>query len=65
VLRFADDNGEAFLASVHPGARVEDVVNNTGWPLRVSAELAETAAPTNEELAPMRELDPNGFWTGN
>src|SRR5207248_815111 len=33
VLRF-DDSGEAYLASVHPGISVEDVVENTGWKLR-------------------------------
>jgi glutaconate CoA-transferase subunit B len=65
VLRFADDNGEAFLASVHPGTKVEDVLSNTGWPLRVSAKFSETAPPTSEELAAMRELDPEGFWTGD
>src|SRR6266576_3673617 len=33
VLRF-DDSGEVYLASVHPGVSVEDVVKNTGWELR-------------------------------
>ncbi len=65
VLRFDADNGEALLASVHPGVRVEDLVSNTGWPLRVSNDLTETAPPTGEELAAMRELDPEGFWTGD
>jgi glutaconate CoA-transferase subunit B len=64
VLRFDADNGEAFLASVHPGTQLEDVLSNTGWPLRVSANLAETAPPTAEELGTMRGLDPEGFWTG-
>jgi glutaconate CoA-transferase, subunit B len=62
VLRFTSD-GEAFLASVHPGVRVEDVLSNTGWTLRVADDLAETAAPSEAELAVMRELDPNHFWT--
>jgi glutaconate CoA-transferase subunit B len=64
VLRFATDNGEAFLASVHPGAKLEDVLSNTGWPLRYYGNPPETAPPTEEELATMRELDPKGFWTG-
>lgn len=62
VLRFGRD-GEAFLVSVHPGVSVEEVLANTGWPLRVSDELMETVPPSDEELGVMRELDPNRFWT--
>jgi glutaconate CoA-transferase subunit B len=62
VLRFGED-GEAYLASVHPGVAVEDVLANTGWTLRVAERLVETPAPTTEELALIREIDPQGFWT--
>ncbi len=62
VLRFGSD-GEAYLASVHPGVRVEDVLANTGWTLRVADALMETPAPSDAELAVMRELDPKKFWT--
>jgi len=62
VLRFGED-GEAYLASVHPGVAVEDVLANTGWTLRVAEQLVETPAPTAEELAVIREIDPQGFWT--
>jgi glutaconate CoA-transferase subunit B len=62
VLRFGHD-GEAFLASVHPGVSVEEVLANTGWTLRVADELIETQPPTGAELDVMRELDPHHFWT--
>jgi glutaconate CoA-transferase subunit B len=62
VLRFGSDR-EAFLASVHPGVQVEEVLANTGWALRVADALVETPAPQEAELAAMRELDPHGFWT--
>lgn len=62
VLRFGSD-GEAFLASVHPGVSVEEVLANTGWTLRLADELVETPAPTAGELSAMRELDPHHFWT--
>ncbi|MGH9790993.1 MAG: CoA-transferase subunit beta [Candidatus Acidiferrales bacterium] len=62
VLRFGND-GEAYLTSVHPGVRVEDVLANTGWTLRVADALMETPAPSDAELAVMRELDPKRFWT--
>jgi glutaconate CoA-transferase subunit B len=63
VLRFDPERAEMMLASLHPGVSVADVQANTGWPLRVAPELAETPAPTAAELAILRELDPDGFWT--
>src|SRR5438105_5421772 len=63
VLRFPDGGGEAYLASLHPGSSLDDVRANTGWDLRVGPELAVTASPTAEELAELRRLDPDGFWT--
>ena len=62
VLRFGDD-GEAFLASVHPGVEVDDVVRNTGWKLRVSGQVTSTLEPSAEELKAIRDYDRDGFWT--
>ncbi len=63
VLRFTSD-GEAYLASVHSGVHVEDVLSNTGWTLRLADKLLETPSPSDAELAAMREIDPTRFWTG-
>lgn len=62
VMRFGDD-GEAYLASVHPGIRVEDVVANTGWKLRVAPDVKETPEPSGAELRAIRDYDRDGFWT--
>ena len=62
VLRFGED-GEAYLASVHPGVTVEDVVANTGWKLHLAEEAGQTPEPTAAELAAIREYDKKGFWT--
>ena len=62
VLRFGED-GEAYLASVHQGATVDDVLANTGWRLRVAEDVSVTATPTEAELATVREYDKEGFWT--
>ena len=62
VLRFGED-GEAYLASVHPGIEVDDVLANTGWKLRVGEDLAQTVEPTADELSAIREYDKEGFWT--
>ena len=62
VLRFGED-GEAFLASVHPGIQVDEVLANTGWPLKLSPNVESTAEPSAEELQAIREYDKEGFWT--
>jgi glutaconate CoA-transferase subunit B len=62
VLRFGED-GEAYLASVHPGVTVEDVLANTGWKLRVAETVESTQEPSSAELNAIREYDKQGFWT--
>jgi glutaconate CoA-transferase subunit B len=62
ILRFADD-GEARLASVHPGISVTDVLANTGWKLKLAEKVVETPEPTAAELKAIREYDREGFWT--
>jgi glutaconate CoA-transferase, subunit B len=62
VLRFGED-GEAYLASIHPGIRVEEVQSQTGWKLRVANHLSVTPEPNEAELAAIREIDPGHFWT--
>lgn len=62
VLRFGED-GEAYLASVHPGVSVEDVLANTGWKLKVAQIVRETGVPSEGELKAIREYDRDGFWT--
>jgi glutaconate CoA-transferase, subunit B len=62
VLRFGED-GQAYLASVHPRIEVEDVLGTTGWRLRLGDEVVQTPEPTAEELKAIREYDKDGFWT--
>jgi len=63
VLRF-DENCEAYLASVHPGNSLDDVLANTGWKLRFPSSFAETTEPNQAELRAIRDYDMQGFWTG-
>lgn len=63
VLRF-DERGKAYLASLHPGVSQSEVIDRTGWTLRVASDLKETPPPSDRELAVMRQIDPQGFWTG-
>jgi glutaconate CoA-transferase subunit B len=63
VLRFAEDTGEAYLASYHPFTSAEQVRAATGWDLRLGPDCAPTPAPSADELDLIREADPQGFWT--
>jgi glutaconate CoA-transferase subunit B len=62
VLRFGED-GESYLASVHPGIELDDVCNNTGWRLRIADQPTVTSEPSPKELQAIREYDKEGFWT--
>jgi glutaconate CoA-transferase subunit B len=64
VLRFDADTCEMVLASVHPGISADMVSENTGWPLKISAQLIVTPEPTKEELSMLNRFDPEGYWTG-
>ena len=55
VLHFSTDNHEMELISLHPGASLEQVRENTSWPLRLAARLSQTEPPSNEELRVLRE----------
>lgn len=58
-----DESGELILSALHPGASVEQAQENTGWPLKVAADLRRTEPPTAEELRILREeLDPGKIY---
>ena len=56
VLRPDPVSGELALVAVHPGVDVEEVLEQTQWPLQVSPSLSITDPPTDEELAVLRDL---------
>lgn len=64
VMRCEEQSREMVLASVHPGVSVAQVLENTGWPLRVAADLGQTPAPSDREIEMIRKFDPLGYWTG-
>jgi glutaconate CoA-transferase subunit B len=63
VFAFDPENGEALLQSYHPGTSIELVQEQTGWPLRLAPNCAETPPPSVDELRVIREIDPEGKWT--
>src|SRR5712691_10139413 len=63
VLGFDPDTHSATLVSLHPLARLEDVVENTGFPLQIPKEVPPTPHPSQEELRLLREeIDPQGVY---
>jgi glutaconate CoA-transferase subunit B len=64
VLRFDSVTSEMMLSSTHPGVTVDQVCQNTGWPLKIAEDVAETPAPTAMELEMIRKFDPEGYWSG-
>lgn len=64
LFNFANDSHEMQLISLHPGVTLEQVEAAVAWKLRHVEPLAETPAPTTEELHKIRtELDPTGMYT--
>jgi glutaconate CoA-transferase subunit B len=56
VMEPDPETKELTLAALHPGVSVEQVLETTGWRLKVAADVATTTAPTDEELTALREL---------
>src|SRR5579875_3919991 len=63
VFTYDPESGEALLQSYHPGSSIEQVQEQTGWPLRLAPDCAETPPPSEEELRLIRACDPQGVWT--
>ena len=62
ILRPHGPDNEFHLASIHPGHTTEEVIQNTGWTLRLAPEMEETPAPTKAEMEALRHIDKEGFW---
>jgi glutaconate CoA-transferase subunit B len=65
ILRFDSETKEMILDAVHPGVTVEEVLENTGWNLRLRQRIEKTKSPTRSEIRIIRKHDPLGFWTRN
>ncbi|MFH1974195.1 MAG: CoA-transferase [Pseudomonadota bacterium] len=65
IMRFDPVSKEMVLVSIHPGVTARNILDNTGWQLKISDMLEKTPVPTEYELKVLRELDPEGYWTGS
>jgi len=49
--------GELILKSVHPTSSIDEVAQNTGFPIKY-LEMETTPPPTDEELKLLQKIDP-------
>jgi glutaconate CoA-transferase, subunit B len=64
VFHFDAAIEEAFLAEVYPGLSVDHVLAGMSWEPLIQQPIALTRPFTGEEIAALRAIDPEGFWTG-
>jgi glutaconate CoA-transferase, subunit B len=57
VLEPDPDTCELTLTALHPGFEIEDVIAQTGWPLKVSSVMSRTPPPMAAELTLLRHLE--------
>jgi glutaconate CoA-transferase subunit B len=61
VFDFNGPNHQMQIVSLHPGVTVDEVVSNTGFEVHVPNSIATTAAPSEEQLAIIRQMDPHNL----
>ncbi len=61
VMDFNGPEHAARVISLHPGVTFDEVQGETGFPLTRAETVATTPAPTEEQLAIIRRLDPTGI----
>jgi glutaconate CoA-transferase, subunit B len=63
VLGFEDRSKRMQLEALHPGVTVDQVQSNTGFEVLVATDLKVTDPPAENELAVLRDLDPDQLYT--
>ena len=61
VMDFGGPNHAIRVTSLHPGVSFDEVQDNTGFELLQVDDLSETPAPTAEQLALLKTLDPHNL----
>ena len=63
IMGFDEQSKEMKVLSLHEGVSTEQVQDNTGFDLAFHDTVQTTQAPAPEELAVVRELDPESLYT--
>lgn len=56
LMRPDPETKELVVESIHQGVTRDEIVQNTGWPIRFADSLEQTKPPNETELAVLREL---------
>jgi glutaconate CoA-transferase subunit B len=64
VFRFDRTIAEAYLYEVYPGVTVDHVLVGMSWSPHIAQPLGMTRPFSEGEVAALRRIDPDGFWTG-
>jgi glutaconate CoA-transferase subunit B len=62
-MGFDEETREMKVLAMHEGVTREEVRDNTGFPLLFDTRVATAEPPRQEELAVLRELDPDRLYT--
>jgi len=65
VLGFDATSREMSVLGLHPGVSAEEVQDNTGFDLHIPPDVPRTHPPEEQELAVLRNLDPDRLYTAN
>lgn len=63
ILGFDPETRAMNVTALHPGVTFGEVQDNTGFELPAAADLETTTPPRADELAALRELDPQRVYT--
>jgi glutaconate CoA-transferase subunit B len=63
LFGFDDDTRQMTVLALHPGVTLERVQENTGFKIAAKREVRFTEAPSERELAVLRNLDPQRLYT--
>ncbi|MBD2858336.1 ketoacid CoA transferase [Spongiibacter sp. KMU-158] len=61
VFDFRGPNRQMQIVSLHPGVTVEEVQENTGFPVHIPENIPTTAAPTEAQLELIHRIDPQNL----
>lgn len=61
IMDFGGPGRQLRIVSLHPGVSAQQVQEATGFPLCVPDHIPETAAPTPQQLALLRQFDPHNL----